>query len=267
MTHATPEHQVDLARPPLHGAFTLVELLVVIGIIAVLVAILLPALNKARIESQRIVCMSNLRQLGMAHITYANDNKGKFIYTPEMVTAGDFTNTCYVLVGGKMGTLGGFTYRPWQKGLNKYAGTVIDASDPLSDDAGQQFNLFKIWACPAEYERDIDGFYMRFGSSYMYNAGSANFSLWYVVPRVYRGLVSRSLGTVREPSRLVMMLDAYGYDLAMGYATASWHQKAGFANILYADQHVAYAELKPDYTYGIGDRGQYGPEYRFTADD
>ena len=60
------------------GAFTLVELLVVIGIIALLVSILLPALNKAREDAKRVRCLSNQRQLVMAWQMYASDNKGHF---------------------------------------------------------------------------------------------------------------------------------------------------------------------------------------------
>jgi prepilin-type processing-associated H-X9-DG protein/prepilin-type N-terminal cleavage/methylation domain-containing protein len=61
-------------------AFTLVEILVVIGIITILIAILLPALAKARAASQSIVCMSNLRQLGLATEMYVNQNKGLMPY-------------------------------------------------------------------------------------------------------------------------------------------------------------------------------------------
>ena len=61
------------------GGFTLVELLVVIAVIALLMAILLPALTKARIQAKRIICLSGLKQLCLAWLAYADNNDGKIV--------------------------------------------------------------------------------------------------------------------------------------------------------------------------------------------
>src|SRR2546430_5190122 len=66
-----------------HG-FTLVELLVVIGIIALLIAMLLPALNKARSAAKAASCLSTIRQLGTAYVMYTNQHRRSIpYYTPS----------------------------------------------------------------------------------------------------------------------------------------------------------------------------------------
>ena len=84
-------------RPHLHSSrsrgFTLVELLVVIGIIAVLISILLPALRKARMQARRMQCLSNQRQIAAAVIMYANRFKGVLPVNPDPNTTRVFKGT------------------------------------------------------------------------------------------------------------------------------------------------------------------------------
>src|SRR4051812_34043768 len=71
-------------RPHRYRAFTLVELLVVIGIISVLIAVLMPALTRSRKLAQRAQCLSNMRQLGTAFASYAAQSGGRTPVQPNL---------------------------------------------------------------------------------------------------------------------------------------------------------------------------------------
>src|SRR5437773_11589896 len=91
-------HTTKLTR--LTKAFTLIELLVVIAIIAILAGLLLPALAKAKARAQRISCVNNLKQVGLAMRMWSNDHGDKFPWDVAGVDGGAKTSNslciCYV---------------------------------------------------------------------------------------------------------------------------------------------------------------------------
>lgn len=82
-----------MLSPPLRRAFTLVELLTVIAICGVLAALVIAGLGQSRAKADQLRCMSNLRQMGVALLLYANDNRGLLPHNAQVTATPRYTRT------------------------------------------------------------------------------------------------------------------------------------------------------------------------------
>jgi len=132
-------------------AFTLVELLVVIGIIAVLIGILMPALMAARKSAMTAQCGSNLRQIGMAMNLYLAESKGMFPYHPN---GGVWTDGSGKLLNAYDDpAYWGILYLPYILKNNAEYERQRDAGPGAADGLAWARSL---WQCPASKVTDID---------------------------------------------------------------------------------------------------------------
>ncbi len=216
--------------------FTLIELLVVISIIALLISILLPVLGNARKASQAVICLSNLRQMGVGVGLYAMDNKS-VVYEPYTQYAGG----------------SGMSPNWWPMKMAR------DGYLPNPGNFASSSGAKEVWNCPIAANLARSGGVANVYWTYL--RLSNDYPFWQ--PAGMAGMVR--LDTVRRPSSQIFAIDGYladANDWGTGFAgkqnmtTTRWSMLStgyalsgavGFvhdeiANILYADWHAAGAK-------------------------
>ena len=211
------------------GGFTVVELLVVIGIIAIVIAILLPTLQQVRRSASVLKCANNLHQISIALHNYLSENRGVAFWRAENLERDGMD--WYGYGGRERGNInddpGTLFNRLASRPLNKYVSGRIEIFHCPDDDAAPWTDDPSYTLKPAPSQFDW------VGNSYNFNANGYPHR---PPPRHDGGLDGVQFSTISNSSRTVTFFDAclfYGFD---------WHY-AHKANVAFADGHVEFLPL------------------------